>query len=294
MCVSRDFSRSQYSSLYRARSCEPTVLMRSIKLPPPSLIFSPYSFTEPQSHPSSIRTSILIESIDIKLSATSYSSAVPLVYPQLNSALPIYVFLANSLLIAIYRPQNPFYQLHTPLIDRLLLSSTDSFYRPQTPLIVRRLLLSSGYSSYRPDTPLIVRSAPQSSAELPNRPHNIPYYSAGRPYCHFSIQYKQLTLQANMAPSKAGFTYKRAPGHENDSDVSWCKYVCGFLQPGITNQDYSSWRNGMKRKMEQDRIPSWRQSTYTQWATIQAHSLTLAPVATPGGGRAALWQTDTV
>jgi len=50
----------------------------------------------------------------------------------------------------------------------------------------------------------------------------------------------------------------------------------------------------MKGKMEQDRIPSWWQSTDAQWAAIQAHSLTLAPVATPGGGRAALWQTDTV
>ena len=97
-----------------------------------------------------------------------------------------------------------------------------------------------------------------------------------------------------MAPSKAGFTYKKTPDHENNRDVSWCKYVCGFLNPGITNQDYSSWRNGMKRKMEQDRIPSWRQSTDTQWAAIQAHSLTLVPIATPGAGSAALWQTDTV
>ena len=50
----------------------------------------------------------------------------------------------------------------------------------------------------------------------------------------------------------------------------------------------------MKRKMEQDRIPSWRESTDAQWAAIHADSLTLAPVATLGGGRAALWQTDTV
>jgi len=180
------------------------------------------------------------------------------------------------------------------MVRRLLLWSADSSYRPQTPLIVRRLLLSSADSSYRPQSSPIVRRAPQSSAELPNRLQNFPYHSAGRPYCHFSIQHKQLTPQANMAPSKAGFTYKKTPGHENDGDVSWCKYVCGFLKPGITNQDYSSWRNSMKHKMEQDRIPSWRQSTDAQWAAIQAHSLTLAPVATPGGGRAVLWQTDTV
>jgi len=97
-----------------------------------------------------------------------------------------------------------------------------------------------------------------------------------------------------MAPSKAGFTYKKTPDPENDGDGSWCKYVCGFLEPGITNQEYSSWRNGMKGKMEQDRIPSWRQSTDAQWAAIQAHSLPLTPLATPGGGRAVLWQTDTV
>ena len=131
--------------------------MRSIKLPPPTLMFSPYSFTKPQSHPSSIRTSILIEPIDIKLSATSYASVVPLVYPQLNSVLPIYVSLANSLLNPIYRPQNPFYHLHTPVIDRLLLSSADSHYRPQTPLIVRRLPLSSADSPYHPQSSSIVR-----------------------------------------------------------------------------------------------------------------------------------------
>ena len=117
---------------------------------------------------------MLIEPIEIKLSATSYSSAVPLVYPQLNSALPIYVSLANSLLTAIYRAQNPFYHLHTPPIDRLLLSSADSSYCPQTSLIIRRHLLSSADTSYRPQTPLIVLRLLLSSAELPNRPHSSP------------------------------------------------------------------------------------------------------------------------
>jgi len=91
--------------------------------------------------------SILIEPIDIKLSVTAYSSAVRLVYPQLNSALPMYVSLANSLLTAIYRPQNPFYHLHIPLIEGLLSWSADSAHGPQ--------------SSPK------VRKAPQSSAELP-------------------------------------------------------------------------------------------------------------------------------
>ena len=50
----------------------------------------------------------------------------------------------------------------------------------------------------------------------------------------------------------------------------------------------------MKRKMEQERIPSWNRSTAAQWAAIQEHSLTLAPITSAGGGRAALWQTNTV
>jgi len=39
----------------------------------------------------------------------------------------------------------------------------------------------------------------------------------------------------------------------------------------------------MKRKMEQDRIPGWKQSTAGQWATIQAHALTLRPVSQSSG-----------
>jgi len=42
----------------------------------------------------------------------------------------------------------------------------------------------------------------------------------------------------------------------------------------------------MKRKMEQDRIPGWKQSTAGQWAAIQAHALTLRPVSQRSG----LWQ----
>ena len=45
----------------------------------------------------------------------------------------------------------------------------------------------------------------------------------------------------------------------------------------------------MKRKMEQDKIPRWRQSTAAQWAAIQAYSLTLPPIS----NRAGLWETNT-
>jgi len=44
--------------------------------------------------------------------------------------------------------------------------------------------------------------------------------------------------------------------------------------------------NGVKQD------PSWRNSRDAQWAAIQRHSLTLAPIASAGGGRAALWQHD--
>jgi len=48
----------------------------------------------------------------------------------------------------------------------------------------------------------------------------------------------------------------------------------------------------MKRKMELHRILSWRDSTDVICAAIQAHSLTLAPIASAGGGNAVLWQYD--
>jgi len=44
----------------------------------------------------------------------------------------------------------------------------------------------------------------------------------------------------------------------------------------------------MKRKMEQDRIPGWKQSTAGQWAAIQGHALTLRP----GSQRSGLWQAN--
>jgi len=39
----------------------------------------------------------------------------------------------------------------------------------------------------------------------------------------------------------------------------------------------------MKRKMEHDRIPGWKQSTAAQWAAIQAQALTLRPVSQRSG-----------
>jgi len=44
----------------------------------------------------------------------------------------------------------------------------------------------------------------------------------------------------------------------------------------------------MKRKMEQDRIPGWKETTAGQWVAIQAHALTLRPVSQRSG----LWQAN--
>jgi len=44
----------------------------------------------------------------------------------------------------------------------------------------------------------------------------------------------------------------------------------------------------MKRKMEQDRMPGWKQSTAAQWAAIQAYAITLQPVSRTS----ALWQAN--
>jgi len=44
----------------------------------------------------------------------------------------------------------------------------------------------------------------------------------------------------------------------------------------------------MKCKMEQARIPGWKQSTAAQWAAIQVHALTLQPLSQRSG----LWQAN--
>jgi len=75
---------------------------------------------------------------------------------------------------------------------------------------------------------------------------------------------------------------------KNDVDVSLCKHVYGFAPPRTNRPEYKAWRNAMKRKMEQDRIPGWKQSTTGQWAAMQAHALTLRP----GSQRSELWQAN--
>jgi len=71
-----------------------------------------------------------------------------------------------------------------------------------------------------------------------------------------------------MAASKVGLTFEKLGSFKNDGDVIWCKYVCGFPHPRTYSLEYKAWRNAMKCKMEQDRIPGWKQSTAAQGAAI--------------------------
>ena len=92
-----------------------------------------------------------------------------------------------------------------------------------------------------------------------------------------------------MAVSKAGFVYPRTAGHENDGDITRCKFVIGFPNPKTRSSEYNTFWKAMKRKMEQEWIPGFVGSTAGQWTAIQTHALTIPPVP----HRAPLWQTNT-
>ena len=89
-----------------------------------------------------------------------------------------------------------------------------------------------------------------------------------------------------MAASTVGLTFEKSGGFKNPGAVNWCKHICGFAHPQTSGQGYKAWRNAMKRKMDQDRIPRWKQSTAAQWAAMQAYAITLQPVSCRSG----LWQ----
>jgi len=91
-----------------------------------------------------------------------------------------------------------------------------------------------------------------------------------------------------MGASKVGLTFENSGAFKNAGDVNWCKHICGFPHPRTYSQEYKAWRNAMKRKMEQDRIPGWKQSIAAQWAAIQAYAVTLQPVSRRSG----LWQAN--
>jgi len=91
-----------------------------------------------------------------------------------------------------------------------------------------------------------------------------------------------------MAASKVGLTFEKSRAVKNAGDVNWCKHICGFPHPRTYSQEYKAWRNAMKCKVEQDRIPGWKQSTAAHWAAIQAYAITLQPVSRRSG----LWQAN--
>ena len=92
-----------------------------------------------------------------------------------------------------------------------------------------------------------------------------------------------------MGVSNAGFVYPRTAGHENDGDITGCKFVIGFPNPKTRSPEYNTFRKAMKRKMEQERIPRFVGSTAAQGAAIQAHAFTIPHVPY----RWPLWQTNT-
>ena len=93
-----------------------------------------------------------------------------------------------------------------------------------------------------------------------------------------------------MAPSKAGFVYPRTPGHDDDGNITWCKFVIGFPNLSTRSPEYNKFWKAMQRNIEQDRIPYFVGSTADQWAAIWTYALTVPPVVPH---RAPLWQTNT-
>ena len=90
-----------------------------------------------------------------------------------------------------------------------------------------------------------------------------------------------------MAASKVGLTFEKLASFKNDSDVTWCQHGCAIPQARTYSPDYKDCPNTIKGKMEQDRIPGWKQSPAVPWAAIQEH-LTLRPVSHMSG----LWQAN--
>ena len=91
-----------------------------------------------------------------------------------------------------------------------------------------------------------------------------------------------------MAGSKIGLPFERSGAFKNLGDVNWSKHISGFPHPQTYGQEYKAWRNAMKRKLEQDRIPGWKQSTAAQWVAIQAYAMTLQPISR----KLELWQAN--
>jgi len=91
-----------------------------------------------------------------------------------------------------------------------------------------------------------------------------------------------------MAASMVGLRVEQWASFKSHGDVTCCKHVGSFPHPRTYSPEYKAFRNAMKRKMEQDRIPEWKQSTAGQWAAIQAPALTLRPDSQWSG----LWQAN--
>jgi len=91
-----------------------------------------------------------------------------------------------------------------------------------------------------------------------------------------------------MAASKVGLAFAKSGSFKKAGNVNWCQPICGFPHPRTYGQEYNAWQNAMQSKMEQGRIPGWKQSIAAQWAAIPAYAITLQPVSRRSG----LWQAN--
>ena len=81
-----------------------------------------------------------------------------------------------------------------------------------------------------------------------------------------------------MAASKVGLQCQKFDALKDYGELTWYKYASGFPEPRTYGEEYKEWRNAMKRRMEQDRIPGWNWTTAAQWGAIQADTLATPPL----------------
>ena len=178
--------------------------------------------------------------------------------------------------------------------------STEPFFVRRTGFFVRRtgfFVRRTGFFVRR--TPFIVRQASYVSIFVPSISKTKSICQRTFFTCRTTIlPRKGKLLQIHQPPptstltkaiSKAGLIYPRTVGHENDSDITWCKVVIGFPNPKTRSPEYNTIPKAMKRKMEQQRIPGFVGSTADQGAAIPAHALTIPPFS----HRAPIWQSNT-
>ena len=145
------------------------------------------------------------------------------------------------------------------------LSSAEHFFILKTPLFVHRTLFIVRQASYISSfVTSIFKTKSICQRTLFTRRMTI----LKRQGKLLEIHQTPPTSTLTMAVSKAGFVYPRTAGHENDGDITWCKFVIGFPNPKTRSAEYNTFRKAMKHKREQERIPGFVGSSANQLAAI--------------------------